>query len=120
MSTTAIRGAITVENNRASDIEGAAIELLEGIIRRNNLKRESIVFLIFTCTRDLDKQYPAVGIRRAGYAEIPMMCVAEMPVDGSLERCIRVLVLVNVDKNRKIKHVYLKGAKKLRPDLSDG
>jgi chorismate mutase len=119
MSTTAIRGAITVSENEASQIEQASVELLEKIVEKNGLKRENIVFLLFTSTKDLDSQYPAAGIRKAGYLDIPMLCVSEMPVEGSLERCIRVLVLVNMDKAHEARHVYLEGAKKLRPDLSD-
>ncbi|MDD2574035.1 MAG: chorismate mutase [Bacillota bacterium] len=119
MSTAAIRGAITVEKNSAFEIEKAAVVLLEHIIQKNNLQRNNIAFLFFTCTRDLDSQYPAAGIRHAGYTEIPMMCVAEMPVKDSLERCIRILVVVNADGNQEVRHVYLEGAKKLRPDLSD-
>ena len=120
MSTMAIRGAITVKENAASNIEKAAVRLLARIIRINNLQRDCIAFLVFTCTGDLDAQYPAAGIRHAGYTEIPMICVSEMPVAGSLERCIIILVVVNADENQEVRHVYLEGAKKLRPDLSDG
>ncbi len=114
----AIRGAITVEENNSSEIEEASAVLLEKIMLSNNLDRESIVFVLFTSTEDLSSQYPAVGIRKAGYTEIPMLCVSEMPVTGSLRKCIRVMVMVNVNGNQRVRHVYLEGAKKLRPDLS--
>jgi chorismate mutase len=47
------------------------------------------------------------------------MCSVEIPVQGSLPRCIRFMVQVNTDKSQsEIKHVYLNEAKRLRPDLS--
>jgi monofunctional chorismate mutase len=119
MSVIALRGAITVLQNNSIEIEQAAVTLLEQIILNNNLSREEIVFIIFTSTTDLDSQYPAAGIRKAGYTEIPMLCVSEMPVTGSLKKCIRMMVMVNVNGNQEVRHVYLKDAKKLRPDLSD-
>jgi len=88
MTMTAIRGAITVDENTASQIEKTALEW-----------------------EDLDSKYPAVGITKAGYTELPMMCVAEMPVEGSLARCIRILVLENADQDQNVRPVYLEGAK---------
>lgn len=114
----AIRGAITVKKNSDSQIENAAVKLVEEIINRNGLSAESIVFILFTCTSDLDAAYPAAGLRKAGYIKIPMLCGAEMVVKGSLEKCIRAMVLVNAEEDSKVRHVYLEGAEKLRPDLS--
>ena len=46
------------------------------------------------------------------------MCVQEMYVEGSLEKCIRVMVTAeNGEKQKDAKHVYLRGAKVLRPDI---
>jgi chorismate mutase len=47
------------------------------------------------------------------------MCSNEIPVPGSLEKCIRVMMLVNTEKSiRDIRHIFLEGAAALRPDLN--
>jgi chorismate mutase len=119
MSVIAIRGAITVDDNDGDKIERAAVRLIEGILSRNNLSLHNLVFILFTSTGDLDRAYPAAGLRKAGFTDIPMMCAAEMSVKGSLEKCIRVMVLANVDDNQRVRHVYIGEAKNLRPDLSE-
>ena len=46
------------------------------------------------------------------------MCVQELYVEGSLRKCVRVMVTVEGDYRRdNLKHVYLRGAEVLRPDL---
>ncbi|MGV2805924.1 chorismate mutase, partial [Clostridium perfringens] len=69
---------------------------------------------------DLDATFPAKAIRQLeGWDLVPLMCSVEIPVQGSLPRCIRFMVQVNTDKSQsEIKHVYLNEAKRLRPDLS--
>jgi chorismate mutase len=43
-----------------------------------------------------------------------------MEVDGTLPRCVRVLLHVDTDRPRdQLKHVFLEGAVVLRPDLAD-
>ena len=43
-----------------------------------------------------------------------------MYVKGSLDKCIRLMVLYNSIINQKeVKHIYLRDAKILRPDLSN-
>lgn len=71
-------------------------------------------------TQDLDATFPAKAIRQLeGWDLVPLMCSVEIPVQGSLPRCIRFMVQVNTDKSQsEIKHVYLNEAKRLRPDLS--
>jgi chorismate mutase len=47
------------------------------------------------------------------------MCAQEIPVTGSLPRCIRVLLSWNTELSQKsIRHVYLGAAASLRPDLN--
>nr|WP_256201132.1 chorismate mutase [Thermoanaerobacter thermocopriae] len=36
---------------------------------------------------------------------------------SSLSHCIRVAVFTNLSDDKEVKHIYLKEAKKLRPDL---
>jgi chorismate mutase len=40
------------------------------------------------------------GDNKSRYTEIPKTCVAEMPVEGSLVRYIRILVLENKGQDR--------------------
>ena len=115
MITKGIRGAITVENNTKEDIKSATIELLEKLIKENNIKKENISHAIFTLTNDLNAEFPAKITRLDfGWDNIAMMCFHELDVPNSLEKCLRVLVVVNVEDNFEPKFVYLKGAEKLR------
>lgn len=114
----AIRGAITVEENTRDSIILNTKELLSKIIKKNEICEEDIVSIIFSSTKDLNAAFPAVAAREIGLTSIALMCTNEIEVPGSLERCVRVLIHINTDKsNKEIKHVYLKNAKTLRPDL---
>ena len=116
-----IRGAITVENNSQDELRNAVIELLNEIIEINNIKPYDIASVSFTMTSDLDCAYPAKFAREIqGFDKVPLMCYQELNIKNSLEKCIRVMVLTNTNKSQdEIKHIYLRGAKILRPDLSD-
>lgn len=117
----AIRGAITVDENKEKEILEASGLLFKEIVEKNHLSEEEIVSIIFSVTPDLDAVYPARAIREMGYKNIPLFDVAEMYVKGSLPKVIRVLVFVNRDTPLdNMVHVYLRDAKKLRPDLVKG
>lgn len=116
----AIRGATTVERNDKEEILGAAEELLEEIVRRNELNPDDIASAFFTVTTDLNAGFPTEAARRRGWTMVPMMCATEIPVPGSLPRCIRVMIHVNTTKRQdEIRHVYLRRAVALRPDWSE-
>lgn len=120
MNTRGIRGAITVDANEESLILDATIVLLNEIVAQNRFRPEDIACVWVTVTHDLDATFPARAIRQMeGWELVPLMCSLEIPVKGSLERCIRLMVLVNTEASQEeIRHVYLGGARKLRPDLS--
>lgn len=120
MSTRGIRGAITVDANDENMILDATIVLLNEIVAVNRFKPEDIACVWVTVTQDLDATFPARAIRQmAGWELVPLMCSLEIPVKGSLERCIRLMVMVNTDATQaQVRHVYLGGAQALRPDLS--
>jgi chorismate mutase len=120
MSTRGIRGAITVDANEENQILDATISLLNGIVEVNRFQPEDIACVWVTVTHDLDATFPARAIRQmAGWELVPLMCSLEIPVKGSLERCVRLMVLVNTDASQAdVRHVYLGGAQALRPDLS--
>lgn len=115
----AIRGAISAENTKAS-IEAATVELITKIVKENNINLEDICHVIFSVTEDINADFPAKYARiRCGFDHIPMMCFQEMSVAGSMKSCIRVLMVVNSEKqNTAFKHQYLREAARLRPDLT--
>jgi chorismate mutase len=110
-----IRGATQVAANTVSAIEEAVVELCGEIEHRNEIGPADVVWAIFTVTHDLDADFPARAARVAGWSAVPMICSQEIPVPGSMERVIRVLLHVDSDGPRV--HVYLRGAQALRPDL---
>jgi chorismate mutase len=119
MTTRGIRGAITVSADQPALILAATQELLGAILRANDgLQAEDIASAFFTTTDDLVSVAPALAARQMGWEHVPMMCAREIPVPGSLPRCIRVLVQWNTERAQTaIKHVYLREAISLRPDL---
>ena len=115
MITKGIRGAITADNNTYEDIKSATVELLTEMINKNNIKKENISHAIFTLTKDLDKVFPAKFARiDLGWDKTPMMCFNEADIDGAIEKCIRVLIVLNCDEDFEPQFVYLKGAQNLR------
>ena len=80
---------------------------------------EDIASVVFTTTRDLTSAFPAEAARALGMSSVPLLCASEIAVAESLPRCIRVLLHVNTDKTQaEMVHVYLREAKRLRPDVS--
>ena len=114
-----IRGATVAERDEKEAIWSATRSLLEAILAANpDLAPEDIASAWFTATPDLSAAYPAAAARQMGWTQVPLMCVQEMPVAGSLPRCIRVLLHWNTDlPQAAIHHVYLHAAAILRPDL---
>lgn len=119
MSVRGIRGATTVEADQPEQILAATQELLEEILRANQIEDfEEIVSAIFTTTHDLRSTFPAEAARRLGMSQVPLLCSCEIPVPNSMPRCIRVLLHVNTPRTqREIVHVYLREARRLRPDV---
>jgi chorismate mutase len=112
-----IRGATTVEENTAQAILTATRELLELIVESNDLKVEDVASAIFTTTPDLTAAFPARAAREMGWHDVALLDAQEIPVPGSLERCIRILIHWNTERSAaEIRHVYLRGAQILRPD----
>ena len=117
-----IRGATTARDNTKEAILEATRELLERLVKANKLERESMAAAIFTTTRDLNAEFPAVAARQLGWVDVAIMCGHEMDVPDALPSCIRVLVLVNTEKqNHEIVNVYLRDAVSLRArGMEDG
>jgi chorismate mutase len=112
-----IRGATTVDRNDSEEILAATDELLRTLIEANGLQPDDIVSALFTVTRDLDAAFPARAAEEFGWNIVALLHATEIPVPGSLPRCIRLLVHAYTDRTREeIKHCYLRGATVLRPD----
>lgn len=114
-----VRGATTIRENTKDEILTNTRELLEMILKKNKIKIKDVISIIFTATDDIDDSYPAVAARELGFTQCSLMCLQEMKVKDSLDKCIRVLILFNSAKKQSdVIHVYLNEAKSLRPDLT--
>lgn len=119
MSLRGIRGAITVAANTADAIIAATDRLLREMVGANSVDSEDIASAFFTTTVDLNAEFPAAAARALGWRKVPLLCANEIDVPDRLQSCVRVLMLVNTEAAQAdIKHIYLEGATRLRPDLS--
>lgn len=119
MQVRGIRGAISVEEDTPREVLAATRELLEAILSSNGLDEyDDIISAVFTTTPDLTSAFPAEAARELGMNHVPLLCASEIAVAGAMPRCIRVLLHVNsTRKPEEIVHVYLRDARKLRPDM---
>lgn len=119
MAVRGVRGATTATANTAEEIIEATQELIAALIRYNDLNTEEIASALWTTTHDLNAEFPAFAARQVGWGDVPQMCGHEMDVPGGLAMCIRVTLHVNTDKSqRDIRHVFLRGARVLRPEYA--
>jgi chorismate mutase len=108
-----------VEANAREEILTATRQLLALMIRLNGIQPEDVASAIFSTTTDLNAEFPALAARQLGWLEVPLLCSHELDVPGSLRKCVRILVHWNTGKSQhEIRHVYIKDAVRLRPDLS--
>lgn len=114
-----IRGATSVEADTPADIQAATTELLQEILQANKIEGfDEIASVIFTTTGDLTSSFPAEAARTIGMHQVPLLCASEIPVRSSVSRCIRVLLHLNTEKSQgEMVHVYLREARRLRPDV---
>ena len=112
-----VRGATTVGANDAGEIVARTEELLSRMVAENGIRPEDVASAVFTVTEDLDAEFPAVAVRAlAGWGDVPLLCAREIPVPGSLGRCVRILLHWNANvRAEDVRHVFLRGARELRP-----
>lgn len=115
----AVRGAISIPEDDAEAIREGTSELLREVLDRNALSADDLISIIFTSTEDLCAEFPAVAAREMGLSAVPLLCTREIPVVGSLARCVRVMVHANAPVETAIRHVYLREARQLRTDLPE-
>lgn len=94
--------------------------LLATLYERNGLVHDDVISILFTATQDLASAPPAAAARGFGLVDVPLLCAQEMPVIGSLPLCIRLMLHVETERTRdELRHVFLRGATSLRPELSE-
>ncbi len=115
-----LRGATTVDHNTPELITVAVDQLLTTLEDINSFSPNEIVSVIFSVTQGLDASFPAATARRRpGWEYVPLLDVQQSPVVGSLSHCIRVLIHLNTClPQQALRHVYLRKAARLRPDLA--
>ena len=115
-----IRGATTVETDSATAILAETRELLTRIVEANDVAIEDVASAFFTVTPDLTAAFPAQAARELGWQHVALLDAQEIPVPGSLPRCVRVLIHWNTETPQaEVRHVYLRSAASLRPDLKE-
>ncbi|MCK8816919.1 chorismate mutase [Natroniella sulfidigena] len=121
MKVRGVRGATTVKENTEEDILEATRELLQEMIKDNEIKEEDIASIFFSMTSELDQAFPAVAAREIGLTDTPLLCTKELEIEGALKKCIRILIHYNTSKElTEINHIYLREAESLRLDLVEG
>ena len=114
----ALRGATTVDADTPDQIADRTVALLEAMFERNGVDHDDLISIWFTVTDDISSAFPAAGARTIGLGDVPLLCAREIPVPGSMARCIRVLAHLHTERPRsQLHHVYLEGAVSLRDDL---
>lgn len=115
-----VRGATTTETNEEKEILDATKEVIAQMITENDISPEQVAQVIITVTPDLNATFPAKVLRSFdGWTYVPVMCATEIDVPHALKQCIRIMMTINTDKQQtEIKHIYLKNAKQLRPDIT--
>lgn len=113
-----VRGATTVSENTGEAIWRATRELLQVIIKTNDIQEDDVASVFFTATPDLNAAFPAKAARDLGWHRTALMGCQEMDVPNGIPMCIRVLIHWNTTRTLdEIQHVYMHGAMALRPDL---
>jgi chorismate mutase len=121
MPVRALRGATTVDADAPDRVMDRVKVLMHELFERNGLEADDVISILVTSTPDITAIHPATAVRAYGLPEVPLMGAQELLVEGSLPRCVRVMLHIETDKPRhELRHVFLEGAVVLRPDLMEG
>src|SRR6266545_2682813 len=116
----ALRGATTVDADTRAAVLERTTELLAALLDRNGVEHDQLVSIVFTATKDIHSEFPALAARGLGLGDIPLLCARELDVAGGNPRTIRVLVHCYSTRARaSLRHVYLHRARHLRDDLPE-
>ena len=115
-NTVSVRGATTVNKDPKEEIEIKTNKLLQDIFSSNNIKKNDILFIIFSSTEDLKSYYPASAARiKLGLNNESLFSTIEPNVKNSLKLCLRVLIVFTSKIPQKdLRFIYLENAKNLR------
>lgn len=116
---TVIRGATTIEKDCKEEISVAVKELLDEVFSANSLQKEDVSAFVFSLTSDVHSYHPAKAARECGYDFAPLFAAIEPEIDGGLKLCIRLMLLTELTSKNAVKHIYQRGAKVLRKDISE-
>lgn len=118
--TRGFRGATTVQKNETNEILTETEKLLRASIEKNSIRPEDISHIFFSVTSDIDACFPAKAARSIdGFTHVPVMCMQEISVPDSLEKCIRMMLVAETNvAQEKVEHIFLNEAVSLRPDLA--
>src|SRR4051794_29393155 len=121
MAVRALRGATTLDEDTSEQMQVRVKALVATLFERNGLEPDDVISVVLTATPDLHSAFPATAARAAGLDDVPLLGAQELDVEGSLPRCVRVMLHIETERPRAaLHHVFLEGAVKLRPDLADG
>ena len=111
----AVRGATTLDEDSAEQIDARVRELMTEMIERNGIDLADLVSVLLTATPDVHSAFPASAARKMGLDDVPVIGAQELDVSGATPLCIRVMMHVESERSRaEIDHVYLHGAQGLR------
>lgn len=120
MPVRALRGATTIDDDTPEQVTERVKALMAALFERNELANDDVISLVVTGTSDIRSHHPATAARAFGLPDVPILGAQELEIDGGLSRCVRVLLHVETDRSRReLRHVFLEGARALRPDLAD-
>ena len=114
----AVRGAVQVTADEKEQIVSQIKEMVGMIITENSIEEKDIS-IFFSITADLKSVNPAAALRRGGvFSETPLFCMQEPDTIDALPMTVRALITADGFSERDcVDHIYLGGARKLRPDL---
>ncbi len=119
MAVRAIRGATQLDVDEREHLLASTRELVGEVLRANALTSDQLISIVFTVTKDLRSEFPAVAARELGLGDVPLLCTVEIDVPGSLPRVVRLMAHAEMDVPRsQVQHVYLRGATALRQDIA--
>ncbi len=116
---TIIRGATTLTRDCKEEMQSAVEALLNEIFQTNGLKKGEVKGFLFSLTTDIHSYHPAKAARECGYDFAPLFAAIEPEIEGALPLCVRLMLFTDLNDERTVKHIYQKGAKILRKDISE-
>jgi chorismate mutase len=119
MPVRALRGATTLDVDAPDHIRERVKALMAALYERNGLDNDRLISVLITGTSHRTF-HPVTAAREFGLDDVPLLGAQELDIEGTMPRCVRVLLHVETDRPRsELRHVFLEGAVSLRPDLTD-